>query len=191
LIHVNYEINHQVIYATIIAYLLAILTIYPYLQEKVHALSTAFVIDSNAIYHNTAFLSTGVLLLAIHTQPNLVHVGNFFRIHGMILNNSSGTISFIAEPCDSTLSAIFNKNVVEKHELSCFAGASSTSAAAHLVKLRPGERVPIIGTSVGTTYQAVASGMTIASVTFHYQLENGAISSIMKSYEFNIIPSKT
>jgi hypothetical protein len=161
------------------------------LQEKVHASSTTFVIDSNAFYHNTAFLSGGVLLLAIHTQPIFVHVGNFFHIHAMILNNSPGTISFIAEPCDSTLSAIFNKNVVEKHEVSCFAGASSTSAAVHLVKLRPGEKVSTIGTSVGTTYQAVASGMTIASVTFHYQLESGASASIMKSYEFNIMPSKT
>ena len=187
----NYETNHKIIYATIMASLLAILTIYPFLQEKVHALSTTFVIDSNTIYHNTAFLSGGVLILDIHTQPIIVHVGNFFHIHAMILNNSPDTISFIAEPCDSTLSAIFNKNVVEKHEVSCFAGASSTSAAMHLVKLRPGEKVSIIGTSVGTTYQAVASGMTMASLTFHYQLENGASASIMKSYEFNIMPSKT
>jgi len=188
----RYETNHKIIYATIMASLLAILTIYPFLQEKVYALSTTFVIDSNVIYHNTAFLSGGVLLLAIHTQPIVVHVGNFFHFHAMILNNSPGTISFIAEPCDSTLSAIFNKNVVEKHEVSCFPGASSsTSAAVHLLKLRPGEKVSIIGTSVGTTYQAVASGMTIASLTFHYQLENGASASIMKSYEFNIMPSKT
>jgi hypothetical protein len=188
---INYGTNHKIIYATIMASLLAILTIYPFLQEKVHALSTTFVIDGNASYHYTAFLSGGVLLLAIHTQPILVHVGNFFHIHAMILNNSPGTISYIAEPCDSTLSAIFNKNVVEKHEVSCFPGASSTSAAMHLLKLKPGEKVSIIGTSVGTTYQAVASGMTIASLTFHYQLENGASASIMKSYVFNIMPSKT
>ena len=173
------------------ASLLAILTIYPFLQEKVHALSTTLVIDSNAIYHNTAFLSGGVLLLAIHTQPIVVHVGNFFRVQAMVLNNSTGTISFTAGPCDSTVSAIFNKNVAEKHDVSCSPEASSSSAAVHLLKLRPGEKVSIIGTSVGTTYQAVAPGMTIASLTFHYQLENGASASIMKSYEFNIMPSKT
>ena len=186
---INYGTNHEIIYATIMASLLAILTIYPFLQEKVHALSTTFVIDSNAIYHNTAFLSGGVLLLDIHTQPIIVHVGNFFHIHAMILNNSPGTISFIAEPCDSTLSAIFNKNVVVKHEVSCDAGTSSTSAAVHLVKLRPGGKASIIGTSVGTTYQAVAPGPTLANVTFHYQSGTGANASSMKSYEFNILHS--
>ena len=160
------------------------------LPEKVHASSsTAFVIDNNVIYHDTAFLSGSVLLLTTHTQPIVVHVGNFFRIQAMVLNNSPGTISFTAGPCDSTVSAIFNKNVVVKHEISCFAGAASTSAAAHLVKLRPGEKVSIIGTPIGTTYQAVASGPTIASVTFHYQLGTGANASIVKSFEFNIMHS--
>jgi hypothetical protein len=160
------------------------------LPEKIHASSsTAFVIDNNAIYHDTAFLSGGVLLLTTHTQPIVVHVGNFFRVQAMVLNNSTDTISFTAGPCDSTVSAIFNKNVVVKHEVSCFAGAALTSAAANLVKLRPGEKVSIIGTPIGTTYQAVASGPTIASVTFHYQLGTGTNASIVKSFEFNIMHS--
>ncbi|HET7149431.1 MAG TPA: hypothetical protein VFI73_13150 [Candidatus Nitrosopolaris sp.] len=160
------------------------------LLQEVHALSSkAFVIDNNAIYHDIAFPSGGVLLLAIHTQPIVVHVGNFFRIQAMVVNNSPGTISFAAEPCDSTVSATFNKNVVTKNEESCFAGAASASAAAHLVKLRPGEKASIIGTPIGTTYQAVASGPTIASVTFHYQSGTGANASIMKSSEFNIMHS--
>jgi hypothetical protein len=160
------------------------------LPEKVHASSSmAFVIDNNAIYHDTAFLSGGVVLLTTHTQPIVVHVGNFFRVQAMVLNNSTGTISFTAGPCDSTVSAIFNKNVVVKHEVSCFAGAALTSAAANLVKLRPGEKISIIGTPIGTTFQAVASGPTIANVKFHYQLGTGANASIVKSFEFNIIHS--
>ncbi|MFZ0894554.1 MAG: hypothetical protein WBE34_17710 [Candidatus Nitrosopolaris sp.] len=43
------------------------------------------------------------------------------------------------------------------------------------------------GPSVGTTFQAVASGMTVATVTFHYQSENGAGARVTKSSEFNII----
>ncbi len=186
----SYKTNHKRTSATITATFLTILIMYPFLQEKVQALSsTTFVVDNNAIYHDTAFLSGGVLLLAIHTQPIVVHVGNFFRIQAMVLNNSPGTISFTAGPCDSTVSAIFNKNVVVKHEVSCFAGAASTSAATHLVKLIPGEKVTIIGTPIGTTYQAVASGPTIASVTFHYQLGTGTNASISKSFEFNILHS--
>ena len=185
----SYKTNHKIISAIISTTFLIILIMYPFLQEKVHASSsTTFIIDNNAIYHDTAFLSGGVPLLAIHTQPIVVHVGNFFRIQAMVLNNSPGPISFADGPCDSTVSAIFNKNVVVKHEVSCFAGTASTSAT-HLVKLRPGEKVSTIGTPIGTTYQAVASGSTIASVTFHYQLGNGANASSIKSFEFNIMHS--
>jgi hypothetical protein len=160
------------------------------LQEKVHAPSfTTFVIDNSALYHNTAFKSGGILILAIHTQPIVAHVGNFFRIQATVLNNSSGTISFASGPCDSTVSAIFNKNVVVKHEVSCLSGAVSTSAATHLVKLRPGENESTIGTPIGTTYQAVASGPTLARVAFHYQLGTGANASVVKPFEFNILHS--
>jgi len=186
----SYKTNHKIISAIISTAFFIILIMYPFLQEKVHALSsTTFVIDNNANYHDTAFLSGGLLLLVIHTQPIIVHVGNFFRIQAMVLNNSPGPISFAAAPCDSTVSAIFNKNVVVKHEVSCFAGTASTAAATHLVKLRPGEKVSTIGTPIGTTYQAVASGSTIASVTFHYQLGTGADASSIKSFEFNIMHS--
>lgn len=190
MMRMSYKTNHKIISAIISTTFLIILIMYPFLQEKVHASSsTTFIIDNNGIYHDTAFLSGGVPLLAIHTQPIVVHVGNFFRIQAMVLNNSPGPISFAAGPCDSTVSAMFNKNVVVKHEVSCFAGTASTSAATHLVKLRPGEKVSTIGTPIGTTYQAVASGSTIASVTFHYQLGNGANASSIKSFEFNIMHS--
>lgn len=181
--------NHKIISAMISTTFLIILIMFPFLQEKVHASSsTTFIIDNDAIYHDTAFLSGGALF-AIHTQPIVVHVGNFFRIQAMVLNNSPGPISFAAGPCDSAVSAIFNKNVAVKHEVSCFAGTASTSAATHLVKLRPGEKVSTLGTPIGTTYQAVASGSTIASVTFHYQLGTGANASSIKSFEFNIMHS--
>jgi hypothetical protein len=127
----------------------------------------------------------GVRLLGTHTQPLVVHAGNLFHIRTVVINNSPGTISFIVGPCDSPLAATFDKNVLVTQGVGCFAGAASTSAAVHLVKLRLGGTAQVIG--VGTTYQAVASGMTVATVTFHYQSENGAGASVTKSFEFNII----
>ncbi|MDQ6668710.1 MAG: hypothetical protein M3Y53_10880, partial [Thermoproteota archaeon] len=124
---------------------------------------------------------------ATHTQPIVLHIGNLFHIRTIVFNNSPGTISFIAGPCDSPLAATFDKNVLVKHGVGCFAGAASTSVAVHLVKLRPGGTAQVIGPSVGTTYQAVASGMATASVTFHYQSSNGGSASTTKSFKFNII----
>ncbi|MGB6671331.1 MAG: hypothetical protein WBE34_02750 [Candidatus Nitrosopolaris sp.] len=63
-----------------------------------------------------------------------------------------------------------------------------TTSSVQLVKLKLGGTAPIKGPSVGTTYQAVAPGMTIASVTFHCQLENGGSASITESFNFNLMP---
>ena len=104
---------------------------------------------------------------ATHTQPIVVHIGNLFHLRTIVFNNSPGTIDFIAGPCDSPLAATFDKNVLVKHGVGCFAGASiNISEDLHLVK---GGTAQVIGPSVGTTYQAIATGMTTASMTFHYQ----------------------
>jgi hypothetical protein len=63
-----------------------------------------------------------------------------------------------------------------------------TTSSVQLVKLKPGGTAPITGPRVGTTYQAVAPGMTIASVTFHCQLENGGGASITESFKFIVMP---
>ncbi len=168
----NYKKISVIIATTFLA--ISILLMYPFLQETASASTPTFPND-------------GVRLLGTHTQPIVLHVGNLFQIRTIVISNSPGTISFITGPCDSPLAATFHKNVLVKHGVGCFAGAASTSAAVHLVKLRPGGTAQVIGPSVGTTYQAVASGMTVAAVTFHYQSENGASASVTKSFEFNII----
>ena len=173
----NREANHKQISAIIATTFLtmSILIKYPFLQETVSASTLTFPND-------------GVRLLGTHTQPIVLHVGNLFQIRTVVSNNSPGTISFIAGQCDSPLAATFDKNALVTHGIGCFAGAAaSTSAAVHLVKLRPGGTALVIGPSIGTTYQAVASGMTVAAVTFHYQSENGASAIVTKSLEFNII----
>jgi hypothetical protein len=168
----NLEANHKKISAIIATTFLAIsiLMMYPILQETANASSPTFPND-------------GVRLLATHTQPRVLQVGNFFHTSAIVFNNSPGTISFIAGPCDSPLAATFDKNVLVKHGVGCLVG----SAAAHLVKLRPGGTAQVLGPRVGTMYQAIASGKTIATVTFHYQTGNGANASVNKSFEFNII----
>jgi hypothetical protein len=168
----NPEAIHKKISAIIATTFLAmsILMMYPFLQDTASASSPTFPND-------------GVRLLATHTQPSILHVGNFFHTTAIVFNNSPETISFIAGPCDSPLAATFDKNVLVKHGVGCLVGSS----AANLIKLRPGGTAQAIGPRLGTTYQAIASGSTIATVTFHYQTGNGASTSITKSFQFNII----
>jgi hypothetical protein len=64
---------------------------------------------------SATFPNDGVRLLGTHTQPIVLHVGNLFHIRTIVFNNSPGTISFIAGPCDSPLAATFDKNVLVKH----------------------------------------------------------------------------
>jgi hypothetical protein len=175
----NHEVNTKTLYA-IIAFAISIFTVCPFLGGAAKALSPTLVI--NVLYHDVSFVNSRVSPLALHTQPLVVHIGNVFKIHAIILNNSPATISFISGPCDSPLSSTFDKNVVVKHGVRCFLGA-----AVHLVKLRPGETGQVIGPGIGTTYQAAAPGMTVTTVTFHYQSDNGASASVTRSFEFNIV----
>lgn len=173
-----HEGNNKTLHA-IIAVAISIFTVCPFLGGSAKALSPTLVI--NGPYHDVSFVDGRVNLLALHTQPLVVHIGNVFKIHAIILNNSPATINFISGPCDSSLSSTFDKNVVVKHGVRCFLGA-----AVHLVKLRPGETGQVIGPSIGTTYQAAAAGITVATVIFRYQSDNGASASVTKSFEFDI-----
>lgn len=171
-INVNHHKNIQALITVFLA--LSILMMYPFLQKTVSA---------SALTPSLFLNNGGVLLLAIHTQPIILHVGDLFRIGAIVSNNSPETINFITGPCDSPISGTFDKNVLVKHGVKCFAGA----AAERLVKLKSGGIAQVTGPSVGITYQAITSGKTVATVTFHYQTENGAGASITKPFEFNII----
>ena len=90
LLKVPVEVNHKKVSAIIATTFLAtsILIMYPFLQASASS---------------PTFPNDGVRLLATHTQPIVLHVGNLFHIHTIVFNNSPGTISFIAGPCDSPL----------------------------------------------------------------------------------------
>ncbi len=157
---------------------ISVLIMYPSFQVQSHGAPS---FTNNVIYHDTAFLNGGVNLVGIHTQPIIVHVGNNFLVRAVVFNNSPGTISFIAGPCDSSLSAKFDKNVDVKHVVRCL-------AAAQLVKLKPGEKTSVSGPSSGVVYQANTLGKTTTSVTFHYQQDNVGNGNVTRSFLFNIQP---
>jgi hypothetical protein len=67
----------------------------------------------------------------------------------------------------------------------CF--IKTASAAGQLFKLKPGGMAQVLVPGIGITYQATASGIIIASVTFHYQLKNGGNVSITKTFHFKVM----
>ena len=121
----------------------------------------------------------GVDLANIHTSPSNVKVPSKFEITSTVVNNSPSTIMFNAGVCDSPLSVKFIKNVVVKYTQGCTTSSPS-------FKLKPGEQVSIAGPSSGTIYQAYAAGQTTASVTLHYQTENGTTTTVTKPFTFTI-----
>jgi hypothetical protein len=135
-------------------------------------------VNNHMVYITTA-LGNGVQLSAIHTQPQVLRVGNIFHISVIIFNNSPNTLRYIAGPCDSAISAKFDRNILVKHGFGCL-------LAARLISLKPGEMGTAIGPSIGTTYQAVAAGITKASIVFHYQLEKAVSLNVTKSFVFDV-----
>ena len=136
-------------------------------------------VNSNLAYNTTA-AGNGVQFSSIQTQPKNVSVGDTFHVSANIFNNSPSILRFISGPCDSALSVTFDQNVLVKHGIGCL-------LAAHLVELKPGEKVTTSGPSIGTTYRAARVGPTNAAVTFHYQSENIGRTSLTKSFDFDII----
>jgi hypothetical protein len=131
----------------------------------------------------------GVKVFRIHTIPSKVAVANTFGLRGIVLNNSTATITFANGTCNTPLAITFNKNVMtEPH-------AATSSCKAQQLTLKPGEQSPILSPNLsGITYRATAPGMTNATMTFKY----GAITATSKSpisdsisrvYSFNILPA--
>jgi hypothetical protein len=149
---------------------------------------TSFGTNTNSNFQATCIgCGQGVQLVNLHTIPSVVIVSNIFRIGATVINNSPHTITFIAGPCDSPLSATFDlqqhvPHVLVQHGPQCY-------AVAHLVKLQPGQSASVVGPSSGTTYKAIAAGQTTAIVTFHYYVTQYYSSSVSKSFVFTIRPS--
>lgn len=122
---------------------------------------------------------SGVDLINTHPSPLHLKSGSKFEIFSTIINDSPGTIAFVAGACDSPLSAHFASNVAIKHTQGC-------TATSPPFKLTPGDEVSIAGPSSGTIFQAVTPGQTKATVTFHYQTANGQAANVTKPFVFTI-----
>ena len=123
--------------------------------------------------------SSGVDLINTHPSPSTVTTGNKFEVISTVVNNSPNTIMFPAGPCDSPLFAHFYRNVLTRHVQGC----TATSAP---FKLNSGKEVTIAGPGSGTIYQAINAGQTRATATFYYQMENGQVANVTKSFVFTI-----
>jgi hypothetical protein len=131
----------------------------------------------------------GVKVFRVHAIPSKVAVGNTFGFRGIVLNNSTATITFGNGTCTSPLSITFNKNVMTEPQ------ATAASCKAQQVTLKPGGQSHILSPNLsGIIYRATAPGMTNATMTFKY----GALTATSKSplsdsisrvYSFNILPA--
>ena len=117
-----------------------------------------------------------VEFLDIHTEPLIVHVGDSFRINATVINNTPSTITFQGF-CDSPLSAVFDSNVVIEHRPACL--------GFMIVELKSGERTSVVGPSSGIVYRASNAGMTSATITFTYAIEDES-TSVSKPFAFTI-----
>ena len=138
----------------------------------------------------TAIHVKGVKVLRVHTVPSKVAVGNTFNLRGVVINNSTATITFDNGTCISPLSVTFNKNAITEPHL------TTASCKSQTVTLKPGGQSPVLSPNLsGKIYRATAPGTTNATLTFKY----GAImpttskshisDSLTRVYTFNILPT--
>jgi hypothetical protein len=127
----------------------------------------------------------GIVLDNIKTQPSPVHVGDNIRFDATVTNHSNRPIQFIGGPCDSPLSAKFDKNVRTLSTLRCL-------AVGQPITLKPNESANITGPASGILYNASSNGKTIAQVSFSFNTRdsNGVVSphQVTKDFQFVIGP---
>jgi hypothetical protein len=127
-----------------------------------------------------------IILTDIHILPNVVTVNHNFSLHVSIINNSPNTIIF-SSGCYSPLSVEFDKNVKVLH------AGNFSCGAIHMHRVYPGKSL-VFESPSDTIYSASHIGETIATVTFHFsmqQLDGKYVSnlSISKLFTFNITDS--
>jgi hypothetical protein len=133
----------------------------------------------------------GVKVLKVHTVPSKVKVGSTFGLRGIVINNSTATITFANGTCTSPLSITFDKNVINEPK------TTTAPCQAQQVTLKPGEQTHILSPKLsGITYKATSPGITNATMIFKFQAaplasKSSVSESYNRVYTFNIMPPGT
>lgn len=133
----------------------------------------------------------GVKVLKVHTVPSKVTAGSTFGLRGVVVNNSTATISFANGTCTLPLSVTFNKNARGEPQ------TTTASCKAQQVRLKPGGQSPILISNLsGIAYKAISPGTTNATLNFKYGVVSPTSNSpigdnVSRVYTFNILPSGT
>jgi hypothetical protein len=156
------------------------------------ALHSVFAIKSiSSAKTSTKVHLRGVKVLRIHTVPSKVTAGSTFGLRGVVVNNSTATITFANGTCTSPLTVTFNKNAISEPQ------TKTASCKAQLVTLKPGGQSPILVSSLsGIAYKATSPGTTNATLIFKYGVITSTSKtpigdSISRVYTFNILPTGT
>lgn len=169
---------------TIIAAVTITLILVPVVTDSVFAVQ---------ISSKTGFVHIkGVKVLKVHTVPSKVTSGSTFGLRGIVVNNSTATITFANGTCTSPLSVTFNKNAVSEPQTT----TTATCRAQH-VTLKPGGQSPILVSNLsGVTYRATSPGTTNATLVFKYGVLSPTSSlpvgdNVSRVYTLNILSSDT
>lgn len=173
--------------------IMTLLIITPMLTKSILAVKNGSVsISGTKTSAKTGFVHVrGVKVLRVHTVPLKVPVDSAFGLRGVVINNSTATITFANGTCASPLSVTFNKNAISEPN------TTTASCKAQQVTLKSGGKSPILVSNLsGITYKATSPGSTNATLIFKYGVITPASKSpigdsISRVYTFNILPLGT
>jgi hypothetical protein len=147
---------------TIISVILAVLmTVVFFTYSTLQKGQAQLHINTSTKFNHT---SNEIQIFSIKTEPSVVVVNNTFKIHVIIINNSSEIITF-KTGCFSPLSVKLNTNMIltGDNNISCYAIRKAT--------LKPRESIMLVAPTLGTSYKALSAGLTKAIVSFSYNIQ--------------------
>ncbi|MDE1838467.1 MAG: hypothetical protein KGH87_00970 [Thaumarchaeota archaeon] len=140
-------------------------------------------VDHNVFADSTV---AGVTVINLQVDPPIIKVGNTFTVSATLVNNSTHAIYVQEHACRDFFSIFFDNHATSDTKGSCI-------PRDVVQTLNPGQQIRTVEPSSNLIYTATSAGITNATVTFSYLLDNQTASSltgdqkmISKSFMFTI-----
>jgi hypothetical protein len=120
----------------------------------------------NYTYVLASIDAPNIIINSIHTDPSIIHIGDYFILNATVKNISYDTIDILNFGCKGPIRVLFDKNVEVKPITSgiCF-------NPQQIISLNPGQSVILSAPDFAEDYKASSEGIVEATLQLEYSIQ--------------------
>jgi hypothetical protein len=138
-------------------------TIYVNMLEVALLLLVTFSFIENHTYVLASIAAPDIIIDSIHTDPSIIHIGDYFILNATVKNISNDAINILNFGCKGPIKVLFDKNVEVKPVTAgiCF-------NPQHIISLNPEQSVILSAPDFAEDYKAASEGIVEAILQLEY-----------------------